>query len=359
MDLNTTKEEWNTNYVKTLIPNIIFNIICLIIGFTGNSVVLFVYFFKMKYRREDRFFIPVLTVFDLIAGTASTIFHITDYFYFVSYPSEAVCVGLNFTIGLTSTASAHMLLVIGMQRYLKICRPHGFQLTLVRRRIAIFVIVGVSLSFSIPIAIVTGLKNVTGTFKGYKVTGISCSNVANTSSVFNSQIFFGCLLIVLAINTIATVVVYIPIGRIIHKRLVVMTATNSKAEETSTTENKESTNQIQNNCQGRNMFTDSNVSQPRTEDPKGLQRARKSRVNFNMMFFTLVIFYMLSYTPTLIMFVITTSDSLYWYKLSSSKLNLYIFLNRLFVIHHIVNPFVYGYFDLVFRKSLSQVFRCN
>ena len=39
----------------------------------------------MKQHREDRYFIPILALVDLMASMFASIYYITDYFYFIAY----------------------------------------------------------------------------------------------------------------------------------------------------------------------------------------------------------------------------------------------------------------------------------
>lgn len=356
MDMNITLEAWNNHFVKSFIPNIIFNMFCLIIGFVGNMSVLLVYSLKMKNNNEDRYFIPVLASLDLIATFLSTVLHVSDYLFFVNYPTESLCVALNFLSCFTSTASAHMLFLIGVQRYLKICRPHGFKMTLFWKRIAIVILLFLCLSYSIPIVIASGVREFDWNYKGKNVTGYACSVSGNKNhSGFNSRLFYSVLLILLFVNIIATFAVYAPIGKVIYKRYE-KTKSLYKSPGVADDINKSA------NDEGNKHVMTSEGSykgdnERYVENNQDLQRVRRSTVNFNIMFLTMVFFYLVSFIPTLTMFVITSKDTLYWFKQADVELNVYIWLNRLFILHHVVNPFVYTLFDFKFRDCLKLLIR--
>ena len=91
-------QEWNAHYVDILIPNIIWTIVCFILGFVGNSFVLLFYICRIKRQhREDRYFIPILTFTDLAANLFSTMHYIIEYFYLVTFPSSQLCTALFFS----------------------------------------------------------------------------------------------------------------------------------------------------------------------------------------------------------------------------------------------------------------------
>ena len=84
------------------------------------------------------------------------------------------------------------------------------------------------------------------------------------------------------------------------------------------------------------------------------------RNNFTYMFMTIIIFYLLSYLPTFIIIILATEDPFqYWYSMDVITLNFIMILRRSSIINHIVNPFIYGYFDRVFRERFIDVFSCT
>ena len=74
-------EEFNFHYVNVFIPNIVWSLICLVIGIVGNVIIILVYIFKMKNYSEERYVIPILALFDLCAIIFTTIYFILDYVY--------------------------------------------------------------------------------------------------------------------------------------------------------------------------------------------------------------------------------------------------------------------------------------
>lgn len=86
----------------------------------------------------------------------------------------------------------------------------------------------------------------------------------------------------------------------------------------------------------------------------------KVRNNFTYMFITIIIFYLLSYLPTFIVILLATGDPFhYWYSMDIVTLNFIMLLRRSSIINHIVNPFIYGYFDRAYRKFFLECFVCK
>ena len=102
----------------------------------------------------------------------------------------------------------------------------------------------------------------------------------------------------------------------------------------------------------------SSISKSKPNSIKG-SRKTKIKVNFNVMFITIVIFYLLSYIPTGVMFIVSATGPLYWFKLPDIQFGILICLQRFYIVNQIVNPFIYGYFDIYFRESIKSFFKCK
>lgn len=90
------------------------------------------------------------------------------------------------------------------------------------------------------------------------------------------------------------------------------------------------------------------------------ENSTKVRNNFTYMFITIIIFYLLSYLPTFIVILLATDEPFnYWYAMDIVTLNVIMLLRRSSIINHIVNPFIYGYFDIVYRKFFMECFVCR
>jgi hypothetical protein len=92
-----------------------------------------------------------------------------------SYPSGIFRKAIGFLTYTTLVVSAHLLSVIGIQRYMKICTPLGPQVTLFWRRIAVAVTMIVSAGYSSQILSSVGIVEFQMTWKGRNVTAKSCS----------------------------------------------------------------------------------------------------------------------------------------------------------------------------------------
>jgi hypothetical protein len=260
-------------------------------------------------------------------------------------------------------------------------------MTLFWRRVAILILICVATSYSVPILFAAGNKNVDWTFKGRNITGITCSMNAQDKPDFSS-VFYPATLVIIIANIIATTVVYIPVGSIIYKTfykknetrcsvnsrssdsIMDISADNnfSKALECKTIFQKHSYGKKKSDIPtditknvvyiGNLHRIQSNISSS-TRTSTILRRGANSAVNFNFMFLAIVLFYMLSYIPTGTMLIVSSKDSLYWFRLPDIELCILMWVQRINIVNHVVNPLIYGYFDIHFRESMKSFFKCK
>ena len=87
-----------------------------------------------------------------------------------------------------------------------------------------------------------------------------------------------------------------------------------------------------------------------------LQRAQKSKSRFTTMFVVILLFYIASYIPVSVIWVTTDDTLVNMLNMSSAKLNVVLFFEANRMLNNIVNPFVYGYYDNVFRRECKKIF---
>lgn len=93
----TLLEEWNSILLHQLLFNTVILWVYCAVGIVGNTVVLFFYSFRIKGKLEDRFLIPHLAFFDLLATIFTTIDKTLDNIFPVMYPNHRLCQISNFT----------------------------------------------------------------------------------------------------------------------------------------------------------------------------------------------------------------------------------------------------------------------
>lgn len=95
---------------------------------------------------------------------------------------------------------------------------------------------------------------------------------------------------------------------------------------------------------------------PAKTKPKSKSVSAQRRVS--IMFLFLIAAYVLSYTPALIVLnLFYLLDGFTFHTLNRTRMAVWMFLTRLVFLNHIVNPFIYGYFDSKFKKQFRKYFQ--
>ncbi|XP_056014677.1 cholecystokinin receptor-like [Ostrea edulis] len=363
--MNSTAEEYNLIFREKMYFNTVLTSVLMFLGVAGNAAALYLYAFRMS-RTEDRYFIPFLAAVDLVACVFGCVFPIVINFYRLVFVWEDICKWMYFSVWCTSTLSAVMLFVIAIYRYLKVCRPDGRQMTMNKRRIALLCSVLGSIILSLPLLHFMGQIRGSVNLKNMDINVTSCGLKKERVGPF-SNLYFLSGLVLSFINMVCTVALYIPIGLTIYKRFdsirnskrirKLLGPTNS---DLSDDRQSDSTSESRKEANLKYRHSLQNVLDTSVCKKKNSHR-RRVRHNFTSMFITIVVFYVISYLPTLILIIVGSKDPFkFWFRLDDVSLNILVILKRSYIINHVVNPYIYGYFDLHFRRQFMQsVFICK
>lgn len=116
----------NRKLIFEYIPLIVIFVILGIVGILGNAITIVFYGFRTKRKSSTVVFITIIAVLDFVSSAlmATTI---ADLIYNVYYSNKALCKMMYFTNETFIISSALVLWIISVDRYLKLCRPHGAQ----------------------------------------------------------------------------------------------------------------------------------------------------------------------------------------------------------------------------------------
>ena len=378
MDGNDTYllQEYSREIIRVLLPIDILCSIILLTGVIGNIFVIFIYAIKMrKDQRESRYFIPILAFYDLMVCIISEIYFLSKTFFWATFYSDELCKTLLFFLLQTVMTSDAFLLVIAVQRYIMICRPLGKQMTLFWRRITIALVVAANIAYSIPMTIVSGVQETPLVYRNVNISGERCS-LGNEKFPLFQLIYSGIVMIIVVANIVVTAAMYTPITCVIYRRLrnrhglrrtgstVSSSITSGSAETTFVTQTNSAgsrktlskTEDYRISSTSRNSIASSAITkvndqvQSKTNENK---RNRRSKTNFNMMFFVIITVYVVSYVTTAIRLTVLQYDDTVS---SDHAIRFYTFLRRIYVFNHVANPFIYAYFDSGVRSYLTYLF---
>lgn len=129
--------EWNMELTMLLVPDDIILSLYILLGITGNTLVILVYRFRMRKQSEDRYFIPVLAFSDLSASVICASFGIALNLMQAEFTNTNLCKAWWFFAAFSTFMSILLLTIIAVHRYLKVCRPLGSQMSLFWKRFSI------------------------------------------------------------------------------------------------------------------------------------------------------------------------------------------------------------------------------
>ncbi|XP_048770180.1 neuropeptide FF receptor 2-like [Ostrea edulis] len=348
--------EFSAEMFQHRLPNTVIMALMMFFGIIGNSVVLYVYFTKLSHVNMERYFIPFLAIVDLVACLIGPSFALMENVYSVTFPSAVLCKTLWYVTSLTSGISVSLLFIIAAHRHRKLCCPHKKQMTVHHKRMfmaIMFITVAVTLT---PMIFFVDLQHLKFEHDNYHVEGITCAP-HNPEQSLEERIYFGIMFGMISLIIIATGILYVSIGKVVFERLqktrkssipaspkLVITLTDTTIKETS-----RETEPSKNSEESSTQNPGGHRSNPRTY--------RKYRLNFYIMFFTIFICNTVSFVPSMVYLLLHENDIEFFFSHDTALVNVHLSLHRLYVTNHVLNPFIYGYFDLTFRKNVIETFR--
>lgn len=311
-ELNLSESErlelWNKSRFEAFLPSTVYLVLCIVVGVAGNGVVIYIYRFRLHGKHDGRYFIPHLAVADLFAVLASGELHIMNNLYPVTYRFEKLC-KWNFVFGFVATVfSTCILLLIAVQRYLKVCRPFGRQMVLFWRRFSLLLSLLMTVILGVPSYFTFGLEKVSNL--ELNVTGSACRRLTTTTQTLSLVHATVCTMLTVTEGALL-IVLYVKICKVIFQK-------------------------------------DQNLGKPDTK-----------KTNISKMFMVITMIYLVSFLPRMITFLLEGTKADLWETIPVEAYGVVRMVELLYIVNHVVNPFVYAFMDVKFVKEFKQVFSCK
>lgn len=378
-DVSYKVKEWNHEIAQSLIPNNIILSLYMVAGVLGNSIVIFIYSFKMKGNKEERYFIPFLAMVDLWASLINASFAIAQNMMQATFDNDHLCKTWWFFSAFSTLTSALFLLIIAVHRYLKVCKPLGRQMTRTWKRFAMCMVLTIAFTLSV------SLTNFYGSdpFLNEKLSiyGHRCSRLESANKT-ESLVFGGVLLLILLTNIISLVWLYSKIGLTIRKHFkytkIIVHLRTAKSSEggafnsftgrdtpSNDTENKTgdtgSTTVPQPTCPNTEVVTptDNNGENFRPKVSSTKTRNQKRVIyKFTLMFMLITVIFLICFIPKAIVMLMEARDLSFWEKFSNTERSVLLFVYRIYILNNIINPFIYAFLDRRFSKQIKMLHTC-
>ena len=368
-----TVDEWNRELVNKLLPDTICLAIYLVLGVVGNILVLLVYIKRSGLRNEDRFFIPILALFDLFTCVVNSSFSLSINVLPVKFYSDQACKIMWYFATLTTATSALTLVIIAINRYLKICRPFGRQVSLAWKKLSVAFIVFIAAILALPCFAFYGSAEVKK--DDCNLTGRRCTSVTAGVPTIGIAYKISLFLIILTILVVLSIA-YCLIGRVYMKQTKYYLRLNSPNR---TSLSLPANRDINAPADGsaipedlREMDSNSGENMTEAHDAKrcDVRDSREKRVSniekritknldhsrrITVMFMVITLVFVISFIPKLILMVWESGKPKFWLTLSPSDLGIYRFMYTFYVVNNIANPFIYGFLDPLFRKEFLKL----
>ncbi|KAK3578916.1 hypothetical protein CHS0354_035539 [Potamilus streckersoni] len=431
----TFLKQINDAEVIVLLPVIVFYVIIMVSGIIGNIFVLIIYTYRFK-RMSAKFYILSLAILDLIVCCIGIPYHLLDVLHPYTYFFSNACKALTFLITFFTFGSIYVLLVVGVDRFLKICRPLKKQVSDFGRRKACFIAIGLGLISSWPQAVIYGHSSVVPL--GYvNITGVECFvddfyQETKYPIIYLGFTFFIAICIIITLIVLYSFICYKIYIHDKYKGDILRTiAGSSTFPETNTHNNKvpvgsfseekpqqifvqtfktnnqkrkpirlcscvreitpernlnslsfscgtgaskrnsdvcprrsrsrsESLHEDQHSGNDRNeesLMKSIKSVKERAESVTHSHQRQNSTRKITLMMFSITIMFIISYIPYIAMSVADSLVEDLWKGIGTTRLVIYDFFLRSYVINNMVNPIIYGFWDDRFRLECIRLIR--
>ena len=354
-----TVDHLNQEHFSQIIPNAVILILYIVIGFLGNTAVLFVYTKDMKnVFSSGRLFIPFLALSDLVTLLFNGFVEFqTELQTFKATTDGLVFCKFKMFIGIVLVIiSGCLYLAIAVHRYLLICRPH---LTFPSRSQKLFILIVSGLfvfGISVPKFIFSGFAKVIITSKktsNQTVGAYLCGNDERFENTLGSNIYNVLLIVNSCIWNFILAILYIYVGKQIYKRgNHIKSNTYVKDDRIYTSTGTRSIEIVEN--QGPKPMLVKQIT----------MRSIKTFIinnRLSWMFIIMTLLNIICYTPKLVLDVQHSMDRYFFLNKDDSTFLILSIADNLYLLNNAINPFLYGFFDREFKNRFTKrlCFKCK
>jgi hypothetical protein len=311
-----------------------------------------------------------------------------------------VCKILSFLLGACTLSSVFILLVVGLDRYLKVCRPLKSQIKDFGDRKACLLASFVAIVISFPHVIIYGQSTVPT--KVDNLTGVECFISDGYQGSELAVGYLGFEMLVFVMSVIFLIIIYRFICRKIYhhdrmsgeitlektktsfcfccavrnqedempgkKSASVLDKGNSvDIDETDTdlqrvvpeTENTDGELTKLKEVKGKNNVKGAGRSScvmVRHVRP-GSKAVEKNTMKITLMMLTITVVFIISYFPLIIVSILDSTDKDFWADRSITESVFLDFMLRLYLVNNVANPIIYSFWDFRFRKETKLLLK--
>ncbi|XP_063441826.1 orexin receptor type 2-like [Mytilus trossulus] len=342
------------------LPVIIYMLILMFVGTFGNILVCCVYLSKQT-KTSSHYFILALAMLDLLTCLVGMPTEVADLRYPYMFYAPAACKLLRFIESVSIIGSSIILIAVAFDRFFRICRL-GKQVTVKHAKIACLLSVVVGILAAWPACILFGEKSVDIGLEG--VNAIDCSTDDSMRGTIYPTIYYGFLFLLFIGCFVFFTIIYLQIGVVIWKRK--RANIGEKLPDTPTSKERPSSDGVSNDPISTEMSSGNDGSWE-SERRKSTISARnfkkqssKNQIKVTrttVVLFAVTVAYVISFLPFLIVMVLRSTKKDFEESLTSAGEMLYKFCSKSYFINNAINPCIYSFLNINFRKDTKNLIK--
>ncbi|XP_052090684.1 dopamine D2-like receptor [Mytilus californianus] len=347
----------NDQLALRYLPVIIYMILLIFTGLFGNVLVIIVYVRK-KTKSSLDYFIINLAALDLLTVVIGMPTEIVDLRYPIMFNAPVACKALRTVESMSVNSSIITLMALAVDRYNRICK-YGKQMTIekAKRICVIAIVIGIVTCW--PAAIVLGMKTKDVGIPG--VYGVDCSTDDSMKGTKYPLVHYGLLFLYFVVCVVFFTVIYTKIILFIRRQ--------KKKGNISENPYLKKTNELKSST-AKNSFTDiendqnhgKEIQKHKTQTDCVHQKLEenksphKIRAKTTLMLGIVTIVFVLSFLPFLTVMLIRYIIKHFENNLSEPADVFYKFCSKSYFINNSVNPTIYSFMNVQFRRDVKQIF---
>ncbi|KAL3858562.1 hypothetical protein ACJMK2_013147 [Sinanodonta woodiana] len=360
-DPNTIIHIINDNKVLENLSGIVFISMLMIVGIPGNTTALYVYVRKFK-PSPYRTFVVCLAIVDLAACCIAMPFVIVRLRYPVVFTHDKVCKVFHLLSHIPCVSSVLILITIAVERYRKICVPHGIQMSDRMAKYICIIDIIVACCLSSPAAVVYGKRSIK--LEVNYINGTSCSwsdSLLNTKypHYFNLVLYSG---------SIASIIALIIIYSLIGKEIFRMKKTGLGSNQLQTCQNYTVRTEtieiahVHSEANERDKYVDGREKEYTRVDLDAIKQWYKKNykaIRITRIIIVITVVFACSFLPRLTVGIITALefDKVLLKNISFPGRVAYHMFVWTFFISNVVNPIIYGFNDRKFKDEICRLYK--
>lgn len=377
-NLTETTEELNARYADALLPFTVLLGSFIVVGLSGNFLTILVFSRGREFSKNNfKLFVITFAVIDMFTCVTLLPVEIFTHRNYLLFSNQALCKVKCFLVMFLASASSLTLLVISVDRFLKVVQPMRKQLTPgVTVKILICVAFVLPIILAIPGALMCGINKtyMNNNFKEKTVVYFCESEDKYRYSVWRAVYKYALLFTQLGISLIY-IILYTFVMKEAWKQIVAINAlkvnpspeVNASASEglfQKEAHSEKSNDEIhalpaqtyttklgrskQNSCKLNTHMIQINK--------KSLTSKYKNRFpTKSMVWFILTLIFVITYIAHLCL-TLKVSDIV---NMSSSEFAWFVTFFRFYLVNNVINPLIYAIFIPQFRKSCAELLKLN